>query len=183
MLDSFHIRFQSTRQTSHELRMRHGTDRISHCQSDGSGEFGWVCKVEGISHDKTQPGDAQSKGIAEGFVQVSKLGTTAALCQAGLPHPYWHWALLYNEVSSNITEHEGRPEKMPWRARFGEEFPGFRIPFGAGIKFVPPPASKHWTDKLPCRTQSSRRHIPRLGDGCRVQVQREIPSRSNRRLR
>ena len=103
-----------------------------------------MCKYEGISHDITEPGDAQPNGIAEGFVQITKLGTTAALCQAGLPHPYWHWALLYHEVAWNITPHEGRPEKVPWIARFGEELSGLRIPFGTKVHYVPAPGSRHF---------------------------------------
>ena len=74
-------------ETSHEFPMWRDTQRITHCHSDGSGELGWVCKYEGISHDVTEPGDAQSNGIAEGMVQITKMGATAALCQAGLPHP------------------------------------------------------------------------------------------------
>ena len=67
----------------------------------------------------------------------------------GYRTPYWHWALLYHETAWNITEHKGRAVKIPWEAIFGEAFIGHRIPFGAEIKFVPPPASRHWTDKLP----------------------------------
>ena len=56
--------------------------------SDGSGELGWVCTFKGITHDQTEPGDPQANGIAEGFVQISRLGIATLLAQAGLTHPY-----------------------------------------------------------------------------------------------
>ena len=131
-------------ETFHQLRMWRGTDRILHCHSDGSGELKWVCKYEGITHDVTEPGDAQSNGIAEGVVQISKLGTTVALRQAGLPHAYWHWALLYHEVCWNISSHTGRDVPIPWEARHKASFDGLKIPFGAKINYVPAPGSTHW---------------------------------------
>ena len=84
------LRTKQANETGKELRMWRGQDRITHCHSDGSGEIDWVCYWEGISHDITAPGDAQSNGIAEGFVNITKVGTAALLSQAGLTHPYWH---------------------------------------------------------------------------------------------
>ena len=83
--------------SSHELHMWCGKERIAH--SDGSGELGYVCKWGGISHDTSEPGDPQANGVAEAYVGISKHGTRACRRQAGLPHPYWHWALSYHEVS------------------------------------------------------------------------------------
>ena len=106
-------------ETGHELRMWRGRDRIFHCHSDNSGELDWVCRMEGISHDVTETGDAQANGIAEGIVQLCKLGTAVALAQAGLPHAYWHWAFHYQEVSWNVLPHVTTREiKIPWEGRF-----------------------------------------------------------------
>jgi hypothetical protein len=136
-------------ETAHELRMWRGTDRLTHCHSDGSGELAWVCKYEGISHDTSEPGDPQSNGVAEAYVGISKFGTRTNLRQAGLPHPYWHWAFAYHEVSWNTTSHVGRLDPVPWHARFGEEFKGMMIPFGALIHFVSAPGSRHAKDLRP----------------------------------
>ena len=93
----------------------------------------WVCKYEGISHDQTEPGDPQSNGIAEAYIGISRLGTITNLRQAGLPHPYWHWAFTYQEIAWNITSHDGRPDPTPWHARFGAELGGMLVPFDAKI--------------------------------------------------
>ena len=80
-------------------------------------------------------------------VQLAKLGTTTSLTQSGLPHPYWHWAMLYHEVSWNITAHQGRDEPVPWTARHKADFDGLKIPFGAKVKYVPAPGSTHWINR------------------------------------
>ena len=111
-------------ETASQLRVWRGRDSIIHVHSDGSGELDWVCRYEGITHDQTEPGDKQSNGIAEGFVQISKLGSATVLYQAGLTHVYWNYAFHYHEVAWYISKHEDKPEPSPWYARFGgSEFP------------------------------------------------------------
>ena len=69
------------------------------------------------------------------MVQEVKVGTSAALEQAGLPHAYWHIAMRHFEASWNFTEKRGLP--APWKTRYGEDFEGTLIPFGALVTFHP----------------------------------------------
>ena len=52
--------------------------------SDGSGELEHVCKFEGITHSTIETGDHAANGIAEGHIQLAKLGAATLLAQAGL---------------------------------------------------------------------------------------------------
>ena len=73
--------------------------------------------------------------MAEQMVQEVKVGTAAALEQAGLPHAYWHIAMRHFEASWNFTEKRGLP--APWKTRYGEDFEGTLVPFGAQVTFHP----------------------------------------------
>ena len=160
-------------ETAHELRMWRGSDRITHCHSDGSGELAWVCKYEGISHDKTEPGDAQSNGVAEAYVGISKFGTRTNLRQAGLPHPYWHWALAYHEVSWNVTPHE-RPDPIPWHARFFSRFHGDAGAFWGEDPLCPCAGFPHLQAPPTLRFYHDSWDLSRLGHGRRMQIRREV---------
>ena len=75
------------------LQTLQGPDTIKRMHSDNAGEIESACSAAGIPHGTCKPDDKQSNGMAEQMVQEVKVGTAAALEQAGLPHAYWHLAM------------------------------------------------------------------------------------------
>ena len=104
--------------------------------SDGSQEIANAARLDGTPHTACEPGDKQANGIAERQVQEIKLCTASNLAQAGLPHPYWVYAMNHAMMGLNVVRGEGG-EPTPWENRFGEAFPGRLVPFGAAVTFHP----------------------------------------------
>ena len=70
-------------ETNAKLRAWRGRDRILHMHSDGSGELENVCNYEGMTHSTIETGDHAANGVAEGHIQIAKLGAATLLTQAG----------------------------------------------------------------------------------------------------
>eukprot|EP00959_Pyramimonas_sp_CCMP1952_P381676 7997942-Pyramimonas_sp.AAC.1 len=65
--------------------------------------------------------------------------------QAGLPPPYWTYAVRYFCLCYNTrTPAEGQ---SGLERRFGCQFNAPRLPFGSLIRYVPPPESRFRTAK------------------------------------
>eukprot|EP00959_Pyramimonas_sp_CCMP1952_P134680 2818679-Pyramimonas_sp.AAC.1 len=73
------------------------------------------------------------------------MGTRALLRQAGLPPPYWTYAVRYFCPCYNTrTPAEGQSS---WERRFGCKFYAPLLPFGSLVRYVPPPESRFRTAK------------------------------------
>ena len=127
---------KTSMETLQHLQKWRGKDEIKFMYSDGSKEIANACRLEQVPHTACEPGDKQANGIAERQVQEIKLTTASNLAQAGLPHPYWVYAMNHAMMALNVTR-RASGEATPWEARFGEAFPGRMIPFGAAVAFHP----------------------------------------------
>ena len=61
-------------------------------------------------------------------------GARSNLVQAGFPLHFWPLAMQHHAVAVNASPQLNGKE-APWQLRFGEEFPGKIIPFGAKVLF------------------------------------------------
>eukprot|EP00959_Pyramimonas_sp_CCMP1952_P364099 7624845-Pyramimonas_sp.AAC.1 len=73
------------------------------------------------------------------------MGTRALLMQAGLPPPYWTYAVRYFCLCYNARAPE--EGKSSWGRRFGHMFEAPLFPFGSLVRYVPPPESRFRTAK------------------------------------
>eukprot|EP00959_Pyramimonas_sp_CCMP1952_P466855 9490645-Pyramimonas_sp.AAC.1 len=86
------------------------------------------------------PGNSKQNAVAERADSVVQMGTRALLAQAGLPPPYWTYAVRYFCLCYNArTPEEG---KSSWERRFGHQFEAPLLPFGPLARHVPPPESR-----------------------------------------
>ena len=95
----------------------------------------------GIPPDLSLAGRSQTNAIVERQNREINPGARAALLQAGLPPPFWDFAVQHvaHAYNTQINEEDGT---SPWFKRHGEHFKGQRIPFGAKVSFIPTTTSK-----------------------------------------
>ena len=116
------------------LRDFQGKTPVTQFYSDDSGEIAVAARQLGWSHPRSAPYKHQSNGRAEQCVKRVKRGARVLLLQAGLTAKWWpyatrHWAHSHNcELRSY-----GDSLDNPYHRRFGYEFEGLRIPFGAKV--------------------------------------------------
>eukprot|EP00959_Pyramimonas_sp_CCMP1952_P344094 7206992-Pyramimonas_sp.AAC.1 len=73
------------------------------------------------------------------------MGARAVLMQAGLPPPFWTYAVRYFCLCYNTrTPAEGQSS---WERRFGCKFDAPLLPFGSLMRYAPPPESRFRTAK------------------------------------
>ena len=105
--------------------------------SDDAGAIKKAAQRLGWSHPRSAPFKHQSNGRAENGVKRVKRGGRVALVRCGLRAKWWPYACLYWAHSHNIWDkHYTKPEdhiSSPWKKRFGYDFDGKRIPFGAKV--------------------------------------------------
>ena len=79
--------------------------------------------------------------VAERSNGVVQMGTRALLMQAGLPPPYWTYAVRYFCLCYNARI----PDKgdSNWKRRFHHDFDAPLLPFGSLIRYMPPPESRY----------------------------------------
>ncbi len=109
---------------------------MGHIYTDNSKEFIKAFEDLGFSHDTSTPHRPETNGIAERAVRRVKEGTSCALSQSGFHDDWWVLAMecycfLRNIVDISVTNHTA------YHNRFGADFRGPTIPFGAEIEYQP----------------------------------------------
>ena len=104
--------------------------RAKHAYSDNAKEFFSAMQRLNILHDTSTPHRSETNGVIERAVRRAKEGTSACLVQSGLNEEWWDYAMqcycfLRNTVDLLVDG------ETAWKKRFGVDFDGPTIPFGA----------------------------------------------------
>ena len=111
---------------------------IKYVHSDDSAALKASLKDLRILHDQSIPARPKTNGVAERQVKEVVHGVRALLKQAGLPHCFWPYDMRNFCFARNIKIKRETGESAHHR-RFGKEFQGKRIPFGALVEYLPSP--------------------------------------------
>ena len=111
-----------------------GDSHVKRFYSDNADELVNAARFLNVPHETSQQGMPQTNGIIEREVQDLVAGTRTLLVAAGLPGYFWSYAAPCYMHLDNCTPHpSGKPSA--WFRRYGEDFPGMLIPFGAAAIF------------------------------------------------
>ena len=113
--------------------------------SDNADELVSAARYLNVAHEASQQGVPQTNGIIERDVQDMLTGTRTLLVAAGMPGFCWSYAAPCYMHLDNCLPHPTTGQSA-WYRRYGEEFTGQLIPFGAAVIFKPSP-TKYKTDK------------------------------------
>jgi len=107
-----------------------------HVYTDNSKEQIKAFEDLGLSHDTSTPHRPETNGIAERAVRRVKEGTSCTLAQSGFGDEWWAHAMvcfcfLRNVVDILLSGHTA------YFGRFGVDYTGPTIPFGAEIEYQP----------------------------------------------
>ena len=91
-----------------------------------------------VCHDTSIPGQPKTNGVAERQVKEVVHGIRTILVKAGLPNCFWPYAMRHFCFARNIKI-DKNTGVSPHYKRFGREFKGPRIPFGAQVMYKPSP--------------------------------------------
>ena len=139
---------KDTEETVSSLQRFIGDDHVKRIYSDNADELINAARFLGIPHEASQQGMPQTNGIIEREVQDMVSGTRTVLVAAGMPGYFWSYAApCYMHLDNCLPHSDGRPSA--WFQRFGEEFPGQLIPFGAAVVFKPSPTKGRVDKPLP----------------------------------
>ena len=104
--------------------------------TDNSLEFGKACEDLSWNHCTSTPHRSETNGIAKRAVRRVKEGTSAVLLQSGLDEKWWVDSMECYSYLRNIQDllSDG---KTLYESRFGMQFKGPVIPFGAMVEYHP----------------------------------------------
>ena len=131
------MRSKSALHTVMALREFYGEDQFYFFCSDNAPELKSAASNELMLHLTSTPNRPQSNGVIEIFIQLVIDGARCLLHQSGLPLRYWTLAARAFCHGRNVSLSAFHGE-TPWKAKFGEKFPGRLIPFGSKVTFRPP---------------------------------------------
>jgi len=107
-----------------------------HVYTDNSGEFRKALRNLNWPHDTSTPHRPQTNGVVERAVRVVKEGTSCAMVQSGLAAKWWPEAMnCFCFLRNVVLALEGGD--TAYKKRFGSDFAGPLIPFGAMVKYHP----------------------------------------------
>ena len=114
-----------------------GDRKIVTMYSDNSKELGVAGKQVSELHVTSTPYRPQSNSIAERGIRTLLEATRAALVQAGMPCRFWPMAGAHQSFALAVSRQlNGDPS--PYEKLHGEEFAGWRLPFGSLVHYRPP---------------------------------------------
>ena len=93
------------------------------------------------AHESSTPGVHENNAVAERYVRFVIHKTRSALSQASFPPGMFESAAPHRAFMNNSREREftSGEIKSPYKARFGVDFPGPKIPYGSLVDFMPSP--------------------------------------------
>eukprot|EP00971_Amphidinium_carterae_P350072 6491365-Amphidinium_carterae.1 len=100
-------------------------------KADNTKEYSAVCKELGVAYHRSTPYRHQSNSKIERMNRSMIEGTRAVLQQSGLPHAAWTEAIRFYAIAWNVGLPNNTGGVTAWHARFGDEFVGKIVPFGA----------------------------------------------------
>ena len=109
-------------------------DDVGIIYSDNAPELEDATRKFKIRHNTSRPYADESKSVIEREIRTILEGTRANLTQAGIPEKLWPYAAQHHAMALNLSRRldTGR---IPWTERFGEDFNGRLVPFGAKVLF------------------------------------------------
>ena len=112
-------------------------DEIGIIYSDHAPELKDAVHRMGIRHNTSREYVDENKAVIEREVRTILEGTRANLVQSGLPDSMWPLAAQHHAMALN-TSPRVATGAIPSEGRFGEQFPGMHVPFGARVLFWNP---------------------------------------------
>ena len=109
-------------------------DEVGIVYSDNAPELIATMKKLGIRRNTSRQYVDRNKAVIEREIRTVSEGTRANLVQSGLLERCWPLASEHHCMALNTSTRLDN-DKVPWQLRFGEDFSGMRIPFGAKILF------------------------------------------------
>ena len=92
------------------------------------------------TYDTSTPHRPETNGVAERAARIIKEGTSTTLLQSGLPEDWWQEAMecdfFLRCVHAQLAA-GGDSSQTAFEKRFGHQFKGPIIPFGAQIEYKP----------------------------------------------
>ena len=143
-LQAFPAKKHNTHETKAALMRFKGPEgKVKYAYTDGSGELKNALDELEILHDTSTPHRPQTNGVAERAVRRVKEGASAALAQSGLTFAWWGRAMICFCFLRNVIDIMGASganigrEATSFKKRYGHDFQGPTIPFGAEIQYLP----------------------------------------------
>ena len=112
------------------------TFKAKHTYSDNAKEFVKAMQDMGVVHDTSTPNRSETNGVIERAVRRLREGTSACLVQSGLNEEWWEYATECYCALRNVVDLLIDGETA-WKKRFGIDFTGSSIPFGAEVLYKP----------------------------------------------
>ena len=109
-------------------------DEVGTVYSDNAPELEGAIARYGVRHNTSRPYVDESKAVVEREIRTILEGTRSNLLQAGLPDKLWPHAAQHHCMALNLSRRFDSG-MIPWTERFGEDFVGKQIPFGARVLF------------------------------------------------
>ena len=110
--------------------------KAQHAYTDGSKEFEKALAELEISHDTSTPSRPQTNGVAERAVRRVKEVTACTQDQPGFNDEWWAEAMSAYCFLRNIVDIL-KDRSTAYKMRYGIDFQGPVVPFGAQIKYNP----------------------------------------------
>ena len=124
-------------------------DQIEMLYSDNALEFDYVPKQLRCRRNTSRAYVDENKAVIERKIRTILEGTRSNLVQSGLPDRYWPLAAQHHATCFNIAMRLDNG-KVPWDIRFGENFHGKKIPFGAKVLYWETPEAKDTSEVEVC---------------------------------